>query len=120
VFDHRADAPAEQPSQLAPAGAVLLFDGVFLLRPQLRACWDIAIFVDAGPDEVLRRALVRDARLMGGPDRVRERYRRRYLPAQQLYRADAAPEASADVIIDNTDPVRPRVVKWPARPPETP
>ena len=24
------------------------------------------------------------------------------------YRADAAPEASADVIIDNTDPVRPR------------
>jgi hypothetical protein len=34
--------------------------------------------------------------------------------------ADAAPEAPADVIIGNTDPVRPRVVKWPAQPPETP
>jgi uridine kinase len=51
---------------------------------------------------------------MGGPDGVRERYRRRYLPAQDLYRADAAPEASADVVIDNTDPARPHVVKWPA------
>jgi hypothetical protein len=26
----------------------------------------------------------------------------------------AAPEASADVVIDNTDPARPHVVKWPA------
>jgi uridine kinase len=63
---------------------VLLFDGVFLLHPQLRGCWDVGIF------------------------------RRRYLPAQDLYRADAAPEASADVVIDNTDPARPHVVKWPA------
>ena len=69
---------------------------------------------------MLRRALVRDTQLMGGPDRIRERYRRRYLPAQQLYRADAAPEASADVVVDNTDPVRPRVVKWPAQAHETP
>jgi hypothetical protein len=57
-----------------------------------------------------------DPKLMGGPDRVRERYWRRYLPAQLLYQADAAPEASADVVIDNTDPVRPRVAKWPAHP----
>jgi uridine kinase len=120
VFDHRSDAPAGPPPRLAPAAAVLLFDGVFLLRPQLRDGWDIAIFVDADPDEVLRRALVRDTQLMGAPDRIRERYRRRYLPAQRLYRADASPEASADVVIDNTDPVRPRVVKWPAQAPETP
>lgn len=120
VFDHHSDTPAEPPPRLAPPGAVLLFEGVFLLRPQLRDCWDIAIFVDADPDEVLRRALVRDTPLMGGPVRVRERYQRRYLPAQQLYRADATPETSADVVIDNTDPVRPRVLKWPAQPPEPP
>jgi uridine kinase len=117
---HRRDAPVEPSPRPAPAGAVLLFDGVFLLRPRLRDGWDIALFVDADPGEVLRRVLARDTRLMGGPDRIRERYQRRCLPAQQLYRADAAPEARADVVIDNTDPVRPRVLTWPAQPPETP
>jgi uridine kinase len=48
---------------------------------------------------------------MNGPDGVRERYLRRYLPAQRLYRAEAFPETSADVVIDNTDPARPRVVR---------
>jgi uridine kinase len=47
VFDHHSDTPAEPPPRLAPPGAVLLFEGVFLLRPQLRACCDIAIFVDS-------------------------------------------------------------------------
>jgi uridine kinase len=114
VFDYRNDAAAGPPACLAPPEAVLLFDGVFLLRLQLRGCWDVGIFLAVNPDEVLRRALVRDGQLMGGPDGVRERYRGRYLPAQDLYRADAAPEASADVVIDNTDPARPHVVKWPA------
>jgi uridine kinase len=86
------------------------------LRPQLRGCWDVSIFLDVDPEEVLRRALVRDAPLMGGQDGVRERYRQRYLPAHRLYCADAAPEASADVVLDNTDPARPRVLKWPASP----
>jgi uridine kinase len=112
VFNYRTDTPVEQTPRLAPADAVLVFDGVFLLRRQLRDCWDISIFLDIHPDEMLHRALDRDTESMGGPDNVRERYLRRYLPAQQLYRADAAPDSLADVVIDNTNPTRPRVLKW--------
>ncbi|KRV47284.1 uridine kinase [Wenjunlia vitaminophila] len=114
VFDHRVDAATDEPARVAPEGAVLLFDGVFVLRPELREHWDVSIFVDVSEEEALRRALVRDAVVMGGPDVVRERYERRYLPGQRLYRGTAAPELAADVVIDNNDPARPRVVKWTA------
>jgi uridine kinase len=91
---------------------VLLFDGVFMLRPELRGCWDMSIFVDVSAEEALRRALVRDVAVLGGPDAVRERYERRYLPGQRLYRMTAQPELAADVVIDNDDPAEPRVLGW--------
>lgn len=94
--------------------AVLLFEGVFLLRPELRDCWDLSVFVDVSPAETLRRALSRDLELFGDAGTVRERYEKRYLPGQQLYRAAVSPEAVADVVIDNDDPAHPRVLKWPA------
>jgi uridine kinase len=114
VFDHRTDTAVDEPVRQAGKGTVLLFDGVFLQRPELRGCWELSIFVDVSPDETVRRALVRDAELFGDAGIVRERYRRRYLPAQQLYRADAQPAERADVVIDNEDPARPGVLKWPA------
>lgn len=113
VFNYRIDAAVEEPLRVAPEGAVLLFDGVFMLRPELRECWDVSIFVDVSAEEALRRALVRDVEALGGPDVVRERYERRYLPGQRLYRVMAEPELAADVVIDNDDPAEPRVAKWP-------
>lgn len=112
VFDYRIDQAVDKPARLAPEGAVLLFDGVFMLRPELRGCWDMSIFVDVSEDEALQRALVRDVGLMGGADAVRERYQRRYLPGQRLYRATAEPHRVADVVIDNDRPAEPQVVKW--------
>lgn len=107
AFDHRTDTAIETARELAPDDAVLLFDGVFLFRTELRSHWDLRIFVDVDPVEALRRALVRDADLLGGPEAVRERYQRRYLPGQQLYRDRYAPTTHADVVIDNNDPRRP-------------
>jgi len=113
AFSYRAETPCVPPLRRAAREAVLLFDGVFLLCAELRDHWDLHIFVDVSPDEALRRALERDVESLGGAVGVRERYRRRYLPGQQIYRAAASPEATADVVIDNTDPARPRVLTWP-------
>jgi uridine kinase len=107
-FDY--DAVRER---IARTDGVLLFDGVFLLRPELRGYWDLSIFLQVSPDEALRRALRRDAGVLGGEEAVRERYRKRYLPGQDLYRSTAAPTAVADVVIDNDDPARPRILVWP-------
>ncbi|MFC6022327.1 uridylate kinase [Plantactinospora solaniradicis] len=112
-YDHRADRAKQRQVQVAPEDAVLLVDGVFLLRPELREHWDLRIYLEVAPAESIRRALVRDVELFGGVEAVRERYLARYLPGQQLYRDEAAPVRQADVVLDNNDPSAPGVLKWP-------
>jgi uridine kinase len=109
LFDYRADEKVAAPEEEASPDAVLLFDGVFLLRPELRALWDSSIFVHADFDEIVRRAEARDRELMGGVEAVRERYRSRYIPGQKLYFSRCAPQEIADVVIDNTDPGKPKL-----------
>jgi uridine kinase len=92
---------------------VLLFDGVFLLRPDLVAFWDFSIFVQADFDEIVRRASARDAESMEGAGAVLERYRRRYIPGQELYFSRCRPQEIADVVIDNTDVLAPNPVWMP-------
>ncbi len=45
VYDRSADAVLSRPFGTAPAGAVLLFDGVFLMRPELLDRWELRVFV---------------------------------------------------------------------------
>ena len=98
------------------APAVLVVDGVFLLRPELRDAWTLSVHLDVSPATTLRRARTRDADRFG--DELERRYVERYLPAQQLYRAEADPLAVADVVVGNDDPEHPVVIRWPT--PATP
>jgi uridine kinase len=109
VFDFRADAPSEGPAARAPEDAILLFDGVFLLRPELVDSWDLRIFVSVGVDVALRRALERDRTLLGSRAEVERRYRSRYIPGQELYHAVARPAESADLVVENDDGEQPRL-----------
>lgn len=113
VFDHLTDTALSEPAATAPAHAVLLFDGVFLLRPELIDRWDLRIFVSVALDEVLSPARARDQALFGTIDEVERRYRDRYIPAQQLYLASAHPTQHADMIVRNDEPHRPT---WESRP----
>jgi uridine kinase len=103
VFDRRADRPLDEPAHIAPTNAVLLCDGVFLLRPVLVAAWDYRIFVAVPFAVALERALRRDLALFGSAEAVRKRYLRRYLPGQRLYLDEAAPERRAEVVVDNAN-----------------
>jgi uridine kinase len=107
VFDARADAAVPDAPRMAEADAVLLFDGVFLLRPELRGYWDVTIFVDAAFDVVLDRAQHRDRDLFGGTGEARRQYETRYIPGQRLYLATSQPRQRADLIVENNDPAQP-------------
>jgi uridine kinase len=120
VFDYRLDEKVEAPEEEASPDAVLLFDGVFLLRPELVPLWDFSIFVHADFYEIVRRAEARDRELMGGADAVRERYRARYIPGQELYFSSSAPQEVADVVIDNTDVGKPSLIRCSSNPDEEP
>ncbi len=98
---------------VVPARAVLMVDGVFLLRERLRELWTVAIYLEVSPAECLERARRRDRPVLGSVAEVERRYRGRYLPGQVLYRDDAAPETAADVLIDNEDPTSPVLLRCP-------
>lgn len=109
AFDLRDDTPVSPEPRSAADRTVLLFDGVFLLRPELRDMWDVRILVSAGFDETLRRAVERDASLLGSADEVKRRYRARYIPGQEIYFAQARPDLLADAVVTNDDPAAPRL-----------
>lgn len=111
IFDYRVDDEVAAPEEEAPANAILLFDGIFLLRDELRPFWDFSIFVHADFDEIVRRAEARDRELIGGAEAVQERYRDRYIPGQQLYFTSCSPQEVADVVIDNTDVDDPKLIR---------
>jgi len=111
VFDFRTDRVVDSQPQTAPDDAILVFEGVFLLRPELRGSWDFSVFLRVDFGITVARAESRDLAMFGTADEVRERYERRYVPGQRLYLDEACPESVADLVIDNSDFERPFVVR---------
>jgi uridine kinase len=106
VYDHTTDTALSPPVSTAPADAVLLFDGVFLLRPELIDRWDLRIFVSTALDTTVDRAVIRERPTSSRAD-VERRWRERYIPAQQLYFATVDPTRHADIIVHNDEPQAP-------------
>ena len=111
VYDRTADTALSPPVTTAPADAVLVFDGVFLLRPELIDRWDLRVFVSTALEKTVDRAVIRERRVSSRAA-VERRWRERYLPAQQLYFGTVRPTEHADIIVHNDDPRQP---VWEAR-----
>lgn len=107
AYDHRNDRPLTVAPARAALDAILIFDGVFLLRPELLACWDFRVFLDVRFGLSVARACARDARNEAEREALRSLYRDRYVPGQRLYLAACDPRARADVVIGNDEPRRP-------------
>ncbi|HTK93331.1 MAG TPA: GNAT family N-acetyltransferase [Verrucomicrobiae bacterium] len=103
VFDVEADRAVHAPEERAQPGAILLFDGIFLHRPELRAFWDVSIF--------LRVEWARNhrARASGGVNPPDE-HQRRYAEGQALYFHECRPWEHATLVIDNDDLAAPFLV----------
>ncbi len=113
VYDRQTDSAVSEPTTAAPFDAVLIFEGVFLMRRELLDRWDLRIFVSATFEEIVARARIRDAALYGTPDDVEHRFRRRYLPSQRFYFDTVRPTDLADIVVRNDDPQCPA---WKIRP----
>lgn len=116
VYDRDTDTPLSPPVTTAPADAILLFDGVFLLRPEIIDRWDLRIFVSVPFEQTVDRARNRGTALAGSTAdaaEVERSWRSRYIPSQQLYFATARPTDHADIIVYNDELQRPA---WEVRP----
>ncbi|MFI6540614.1 cytidylate kinase family protein [Nonomuraea sp. NPDC050547] len=113
VYDADTDTPSSPPATTASADAVLLFDGVFLLRPELIDRWDLRVFVSVPFEQTVDRARERGKGSTGSTADIERSWRNRYIPSQQLYFAAARPTDHADVIVYNDQLQRPA---WEVRP----
>ena len=107
VFDHRTDRPVAVNPLVVPLPAVLIFDGLFLHRKELRDEWDFSIFLDVPFEVSFARMAVRDG---SDPD-PEAPANRRYREGQKLYFAECDPKRQADVVIDYADLERPVIVR---------
>jgi len=105
VFDHRSDRHVDAPETRAQAGSVLIVDGIFLHRPELRAYWDFSVFLDVRFEVSIPRGAQRGE---GSPDPLAPE-NRRYIEGQQLYLRECDPSAHATLVIGYDDPAAPLI-----------
>jgi uridine kinase len=106
VFDHRADRPVSAPSRVAAPGDILLLDGIFLHRPELRAYWDYSIFLEVTFAVSIPRGAQRGE---GSPDPAAPS-NQRYVRGQELYLRTCEPTRFATFTINNDDLLAPYIV----------
>jgi uridine kinase len=94
----------------APDDAVLVVDSVFALRPEYDDCWEFRIWLDVEPELALRRGATRDTE-RAGRAQAEAIHRERYHAAELIYLAEVDPVARADVVVDNRDFTRPRLLR---------
>jgi uridine kinase len=93
----------------APPDGILIVDSVFAFRPEYDDCWECRIWLEVDPDVALFRGVSRDTAAEGVEEATRV-HRDRYGVAEQIYLAEVNPRALADIVIDNTDIERPRLL----------
>jgi uridine kinase len=110
LHDSLSDRPIAGTEVMATPDAIAVVDGAFLLRPELRDRWDLAVWLDVSIETMIERAAKRDVAWVGDEAVVRQRYLTGWAPAHRLYEATGA-RAAAHVVIDNEAPLQPRLVR---------
>ncbi|MGV7117209.1 hypothetical protein [Paenibacillus kyungheensis] len=90
---------------------IVLIEGVFLYREEVRPYIDFYIFLDIEEEVVIQRAEIRDVPVQGVE--VLEKYHTKYLPAQRRYINKFQPNIVSNIVINNSDFENPQIKKWP-------
>lgn len=97
------------PSCRVGDNVTLLADGLFMQHPGFADRWDAVIWVEAPYSVRFGRMVERDGLEADPEDPVQ----RRYFDGQLIYRREVGPRERALVVVDNTDPARPRILPRP-------
>ncbi|MDE6763564.1 MAG: AAA family ATPase [Oscillospiraceae bacterium] len=80
-----------------PVGSIVIIEGIFLQREELRGVFDYMIYIDI-PEEIrLERVLERDG-YIGDKEQIKAKYENRYFPAERYYVKTCFPCDNADYV----------------------
>lgn len=80
--------------------AVILLEGIYLLKRAYRGEYDLACWIECGFDTALERALARGQEGLPRDETIRA-YRTIYFPAQEIHTERDAPRSAASLTIEN-------------------
>jgi uridine kinase len=106
-FDRERDEPVAQPDRFQPADrAVLVVEGIFLHRPELRGLWHSSAWLQVQREIAFERCVQRD----GWDPAPEAPLHRVYFAAEDLYLRRVDPRKAANATFDLTDAAHPRRV----------
>jgi uridine kinase len=111
VHDLASDELVTGATAVAEPDSIVVFDCTFLQRGSLRGLWDAVVWLDCDRAAALRRGVVRDAAALGGEEAAAAAYESRYMAACELYLEQERPFDHASIVVDNTVPLSPRLVR---------
>lgn len=79
---------------------ILLLEGVFLFKRELRSRFDLACWIDCSFETAMKRAIQRGQEGLAAPETIRA-YETIYWPAQRVHFERDRPQQKADLIINN-------------------
>ena len=98
IYDVRAETVVEPVVDHVGEVDVLVFDGIFVHRPELRDVWDYSVFLDVDFEVSIPRGAARGYG-NSGPAAASNR---RYVEGQRLYLRQCHPRRHASCVVDNT------------------
>ncbi|MBD9597685.1 uridylate kinase [Ensifer sp. ENS05] len=111
ILDLETDQRVQEPSMVAEADAVVIVDGSFLRRHELRGCFECVMLVDVSRENSILRGAARDAGMLGDYASALSIFEERYARAYDIYLERLDGGEAPDVTIDNNDFAKP-VVKF--------
>lgn len=101
AFDARRDTEVEAKWLTAPRDTILVLDGVFLNRPELRELWSYSVWLELSDAAAAARREALEPAEGSSP---------RYPGAQALYVKEAKPKQAATAVLEVSDPEHARRV----------
>lgn len=110
IFDHSTDSKQLSPLLQASSSAIVIIDGVFLYKDELTQYWNLRILLETDDETAIERGARRDTVRLGSYEAARQKYIDRYIASQKIYYSEEAPLQKADIIIDNNDVSKPKII----------
>lgn len=83
-----------------PQGSILLLEGIFLQRKEIRQYFDYIVYLDVPKEIRLSRVINRDM-YIGNSEDIKSKYERRYFPAEDKYMEEYCPAQNADFVLND-------------------
>ena len=112
VFNLANDQPQPAPWITVSNDTLLVFDGIFLARPELLKFWDYLIYLHVDYEISIPRLAARDG---GSPDTASP-LNQRYIGGQEIYRRRCQPETHAHLVVNNNNLMDPFIITRDGKP----